>query len=112
MSGQPCRVRPDQYLTPYYGPSVPCNATECDPCDPKLWNQNVSYGYNPELVAMKEKSNIVSGGWRTAFGWHGDLNLRSYQYQFFERNILTPINFYWTRPPHTDYAWEQCQKKK
>lgn len=108
----PCRLHPYQYLTPYYGPTVPCNAQECDPCNPKLWNQNVQTQFNPTNSNNMCERNINQGGWRTAFGWHGDLNARQYAYQFFDEQIKTPINFYFPNWPHTDYNWEKCQSNQ
>lgn len=100
----PDRLNTSDYITPYYGPLVPCNAVECDPCNPAFWPQQVNETYlGPQESNQIEKSNIVNGAWSTAYGWHGDLNLRTYQYQFFDAMIQPPASQnYWPRPPGTD----------
>jgi len=104
----PCRLNPDSYIAPYYGPIVPCDAEECDPFNPNLWKQEINNQFNIQQSNQATNQNIQQGGWSTAYGWHGDLNARTYYYTFFDKQIKTPINFYWTNWPRTDYAAESC----
>jgi hypothetical protein len=107
------RLSPYQYIAPYYGPTVCCSAMECDPCEPP--REVVSPELRPFNIVEANDTvarNIENGGWHTAYGWCGDLSARVYDRQFFDGMFGNPINYYWTRPPHTDYAWERCQNNK
>ena len=102
----PNRRLTTDYITPYYGPLVPLSTVECDPCNPVFWTARANESKSsPNCLQLNEtvKNNMNNNSWSTAFGWHGDLNLRAYQYQFSGYVVRHPSNRnYWAYPPHTN----------
>lgn len=108
QAGNQYSMRTQDYLTPWYGPTQPCDDEGCDPTSPDEWNDAQLY-YDEHKEEDPVYQNIKYGGLSCAYSWNSDINLRQYAYVFQDDwyGVPTPIHRVFPNPPRTNYLFDK-----